>query len=122
MNADKIFEVMKKSEFKEEHDKLNWTGTFREYLDMLAQDPMIARSAFQRTYDMIESYGYETYIEYKKEITHWKFWDDPIDNGKDAIFGLDVHLQKLVNTIKSWCISLWTRKKGYSSSWASWII
>lgn len=101
MNADKIFDVIKKSEFKKEHEELNWTGTFRQYLDMVSENPMIARSAFQRTYDMIESYGYETYVEYKKQITHWKFWDDPIDNGKDAIFGLDVHLQKLVNTIKA---------------------
>ena len=101
MNADKIFDVIKKSEFKKEHEELNWTGSFRTYLEMVTENPMIARSAFQRTYDMISSYGYETYVEYKKEITHWKFWDDPIDNGKDAIFGLDVHLQKLVNTIKA---------------------
>jgi len=101
MNAEKIFEVIKKSEFKKEHEELNWTGSFKDYLEMVAANPMVARSAFQRTYDMIESYGYETYVEYKKEITHWKFWDDPIDNGKDAIFGLDVHLQKLVNTIKA---------------------
>lgn len=101
MNADKIFAVIKKSGFKKEHEELHWTGSLEQYLEMVTENPQIARSAFQRTYDMIESYGYETYVEYKKNITHWKFFDDPIDGGKDAIFGLDVHLQKLVNTIKA---------------------
>ncbi|MEZ4741524.1 MAG: serine protein kinase [Bdellovibrionota bacterium] len=85
----------------EEHKELNWSGNFPEYLDMVIERPEIARSAFQRLYDMIESYGNSTYVEYKKKITHWNFFDDPIDNGKDAIFGLDVHLQKLVNVIKA---------------------
>ena len=50
---------------------------------------------------MIASYGYETYVEYKKKIVHWKFFDDPIEDGRDAVFGLDVHLMKLVNVIKA---------------------
>ena len=28
--------------------------------------------------------------KYKKEITRYHFFNDPIDNGKDAIFGIDV--------------------------------
>jgi serine protein kinase len=47
------------------------------------------------------SYGTSTYTEYKKEITHFNFFDDPVDNGKDAIYGLDVHLQKLVLVFKA---------------------
>ena len=35
------------------------------------------------------------------KIYHWKFFDDPIDGGKDAIFGLDVHLNKLVNVFQA---------------------
>ena len=50
---------------------------------------------------MIMSYGTSTYTEYKKEITRYHFFDDPFDNGKDAVFGIDVHLMKLVNFFKS---------------------
>jgi serine protein kinase len=50
---------------------------------------------------MIMSYGTSTYTEYKKEITRYHFFDDPIEDGKDAIFGIDVHLMKLVNFFKS---------------------
>jgi len=41
--------------------------------------------AFQRLYDMILSHGTTKYSDHKKDITHFKFFDDPIDGGKDAI-------------------------------------
>ena len=50
---------------------------------------------------MVVSYGFESYTEYKKEIKHYKFFSDPMDGGKDAIFGLDVHMMKLVNVLKA---------------------
>jgi len=101
MDAQKILDIVKGGNFDKEYAELNWTGTFEQYLSMVIERPAIARTAFQRMYDMIASYGTSSYVEYKKQITHWKFFDDPIDNGKDAIFGLDVHLMKLVNTIKA---------------------
>ncbi|NRA43687.1 MAG: serine protein kinase [Oligoflexales bacterium] len=101
MNAEKLIDIVTKEGLREKHEELHWTGSFSEYLDMVVEKPEIARTAFQRLYDMISSYGYETYVEYKKKITHWKFFDDPMENGRDAVFGLDVHLQKLVNVIKA---------------------
>ena len=101
MDANKIIDTIIKNEFHDQYQEMHWDGTFREYLDMVVERPAIARTAFQRVYDMISSYGSETYTEYKKEITHFKFFDDPIDNGRDAIFGLDVHLNKLVNVFKA---------------------
>jgi serine protein kinase len=80
---------------------LNWSGTFDEYLNLVKENPKVTRNAFQRMYDMIASYGSRQFREYKKEITHWNFFDDPAENGRDAIFGLDVHLMKLVNTLKA---------------------
>jgi serine protein kinase len=71
------------------------------------KDPRVTRNAFQRIHDMIMSYGTSTYTEYKKEITRYHFFDDPIENGKDAIFGIDVHLMKLVNFFKSAAAWLW---------------
>jgi serine protein kinase len=101
MDSGKIFEVLSKSSLVKQHEELHWTGTFGQYLDMVIERPEVARTAFQRLYDMIASYGFETYKEYKKQITHWKIFDDPIDGGKDAVYGLDVHLMKLVNVIKA---------------------
>lgn len=79
----------------------NWTGTFEEYLDIVKTNPGVARRAYQRAYDMIMGYGTEEYYEYKKKITRYKFFNDPFDDGKDAVFGIDIHLMKLVNVFRS---------------------
>ena len=81
-----------------EYKSLHWEGTFDEYLHMVEKSPEIARTAFQRMYDMILSYGVEEYIDARKKIFKYRFFQDPIDKGKDAIFGLDLPLSKLVNS------------------------
>ena len=86
---------------KEEFRSLHWEGSFFEYLEMVKKNPAIARNAFQRMYDMVLTWGTDNFIEYKKEITRYKFFDDPIGNGADAVFGLDVQIMKLVNFFKS---------------------
>ena len=101
MDARKILDIIKSAEFNKQFAELNWTGTFNDYLSLVLENPDVARTAFQRTYDMIAGYGTRKYTEYKKEITHFNFFDDPVDKGKDAIYGLDVHLQKLVNVFKA---------------------
>lgn len=98
---DEALSILKVHEPTAQHRKFHWTGSFDDYLQQLIKTPAISRSSFQRTYDMIYSWGYETYEENKKKTIHWNFFDDPIDHGKDAVFGLDVHLQKLVHTIKA---------------------
>ena len=101
MDAQKLMQLVNSDTFSKEYADLNWTGSFREYLNIVMERPEVARTAFQRAYDMIMSYGSSDYVEYKKKITHYNFFDDPVDNGKDAIFGLDVHLQKFVNVFKA---------------------
>jgi len=86
-----------KSRFKE----LLWEGTFADYLDMVREDPRIARNAYQRLYDLVESYGTEEYTEYKKRIIRYKFFDDPFNHGSDAVFGLDIHMMKLVRVLRA---------------------
>jgi serine protein kinase len=80
---------------------VHWCGTFQDYLEIVAQSPKVARSAFQRVYDMILSYGYETYVEHRQEIVHYTFFDDPFNNGQDAVFGLDRALMALVQFFKA---------------------
>ena len=78
-----------------------WEGSFAEYLDLVRARPAIARNAWQRLYDCIVSFGSETRVEHRKPIVRYRFFDDPFDHGKDAVFGVDVHLMKLVNVLKS---------------------
>jgi len=85
----------------DKHQKFNWEGTFQDYIDIIREKPDVTRNAFQRLYDLIISYGTEEYTEFKKKITSYNFFKDPIENGKDAVYGLDVHLMKLVNVLKA---------------------
>jgi len=89
----------------------NWTGTFQEYLDMVKANPKITRNAFQRLYDMIIEAGTEEYIDFKKPVIRYKFFDDAKNNGKDAVFGLDIPLMKLVNVLKSAALGYGTEKR-----------
>ena len=84
-----------------EFRNLAWNGTFEQYLDIVRENPRVTRNAWQRMYDMVLTHGTEEYVEFKKRITRYKIFDDPIDHGKDAIFGIDVHLMKLVQVLKS---------------------
>ena len=101
MDAKSLISEISKNEFSDKYRELNWAGSFEDYLNIVIERPQVARRSFQRVYDMIAGYGSSKYKEYKKEIVHYHFFDDPIDNGKDAIFGLDVHLMKLVNVFKA---------------------
>jgi len=85
----------------EQFRRKNWEGSFEEYLDIVRNDPRVTRNAFQRVYDMIMSYGTETYEESREKRVHYRFFSDPDDHGRDAVFGLDVPLEALVNAFKS---------------------
>src|SRR5216117_1927326 len=85
------------SGFREQH----WEGSFWDYLDLVQENPSVARNAFQRVYDMILSYGQEPYTQFKQELTRYHFFGDPIDRGGDAIYGLERPLMQLVDFFKS---------------------
>ena len=81
--------------------KKHWHGTFADYLDIVRTDPKVTRTAYQRLYDMILSYGTEEVIVNKEKLVRYKFFDDPDCGGQDAIFGLERTLMSLVNILKS---------------------
>ncbi|PWU18114.1 MAG: serine protein kinase [Bdellovibrio sp.] len=89
----------------------NWSGTFQEYLDLVKANPRITRNSFQRMYDMIIESGTEEYVDFKKPVIRFKFFDDVRNNGKDAVFGLDVALMKLVNVLKAASLGYGTEKR-----------
>ncbi len=80
---------------------LSWDGSFEEYLQLVRERPKVTRNAFQRVYDMVLSYGTDEYIDNKKKLTRYNFFQDPIDGGKDAIYGLDIPLMRLMNVLKA---------------------
>lgn len=95
----------------EKYKDLNWRGTFDEYVNIVKENPEITRTAFQRLYDMIMEYGTTEYTEFKKKIIHYKFFDDEQNDGKDAVFGLDISLMKLVNAFRSAAEGYGTEKR-----------
>src|SRR6478609_6254049 len=78
-----------------------WEGSFEEYLAMVRERPQVTRNAFQRMYDMVISYGTEEYIDNKKKLIRYNFFRDEIDAGKDAVFGLDIPLMRLVHVLRA---------------------
>jgi len=91
--------------------KLHWSGTFEQYMDLVKSNPKVTRNAFQRMYDMIVEKGTETYTDFKKEVIRYKFFDDNVSGGKDAVFGLDVTLMKFVNVLKAAALGYGTEKR-----------
>jgi len=82
---------------QKQFQQLNWSGSFKEYLDIVAQNPQVTRNAFQRIYDMIMAYGYNEFEDAKKKLTRYNFFSDSRLGDEDAIFGLEIPLMRLVN-------------------------
>lgn len=81
--------------------ELHWTGTFQEYLDVVAKNSKVTRNAFQRIYDMIMSYSYEEFVDAKKTLIRYHFFSDPSFDSNDAVYGLEIPLMRLVNFFKA---------------------
>src|SRR5262245_19749731 len=84
-----------------EYQELNWEGSLEDYLKLVQENPRVTRNAFQRIYDMILSYGVESYVEHKKKISRYKFFRDEKHSGRDAVYGIDQSLNHLVDIFKS---------------------
>jgi serine protein kinase len=85
----------------DDYQKKHWTGSFSEYLDIVRRNPRVTRTAYQRIYDMIVSYGAEEVVVNKEKLLRYKFFEDPDNQGEDAIFGLERTLMSLLNILKS---------------------
>ncbi|MBI4532092.1 MAG: serine protein kinase [Candidatus Latescibacteria bacterium] len=96
-----LISIIAQNQNVKEYQDLNWEGTFEEYLDIVVKNPKIVRAAFQRIYDMVLSYGTEEIVENKEKLVRYRFFDDPMGGGEDAIFGLIRSLMNLVHIFKS---------------------
>ncbi|UHA72364.1 PrkA family serine protein kinase [Paenibacillus sp. 481] len=73
------------AEHRTESERLAWTGTFKEYVDLLRNDPASAMTAHARVYEMIAAHGFEEVNGHKR----YKFFEK-------ELFGLDRAIEKLV--------------------------
>ncbi|SDT23486.1 putative serine protein kinase, PrkA [Paenibacillaceae bacterium GAS479] len=73
------------AEYKSEGERLAWSGTFKDYIELLRNDPAPAMTAHSRVYEMIKSNG----IEEKNGQKTYKFFEQ-------EIFGLDRAVEKLM--------------------------
>jgi serine protein kinase len=102
MSGREIISLVAQRQDLDQFRRKNWIGTFEEYLDLARQKPEVTRNAFERVYDMIMAAGTHVYEETRGvKRVHYKFFDDPENEGRDAVFGLDDSLESLVNALKS---------------------
>lgn len=106
-----LSDILKEWKGQEDFKDLAWTGTFDEYLALVKQNPKVTRNAYQRMYDMIIEAGSSDYIDTKKKVSRYHFFDDAPNDGKDGVFGLDIALMKLVNVLKAASLGYGTEKR-----------
>jgi serine protein kinase len=106
-----IREIISQLQTKSDYQGLTWSGSFTDYLDIVKKNPKVTRNSFQRMYDMIMEKGTSEYVDVKKHMVHYNFFDDPDNNGKDAVFGADIPLMKLVNVLRSAAFGYGTEKR-----------
>jgi serine protein kinase len=111
LTGSSLMQIISEHQDRKQFKELNWSGTFEEYLELVARNPRVTRNAFQRIYDMIMNYGSEEFIDAKKRLIRYKFFSDTNFDGEDAIFGLEIPLMRLVNFFKAAAQGYGTEKR-----------
>ncbi len=96
--GEKFLNALTDPENRRTYDKLSWRGGFAEYIGKVLENPEITRNAFERMWNMLQHFGV---TQNNDGTPHYKIFDDPFNNGKDAVFGLDPQLAKLCSVIKA---------------------
>ena len=93
--------VARLEEFRTIESKLSWQGTFRDYFDLVATSPRVARLSHGRVYDMLMDAGVETRSNGDKSYQFFA----------DELYGIDKPLQQLVEYFASAARRLEVRKR-----------
>ena len=99
-SSSSLFDLVQEGLDPERHQQLTWEGSFRDYLALVESNPRLARNAWQRLLDMIESHGSHDPAS-RGEPRRWKLFDDPFGGGQDAVYGLDEPLAELVDVLRA---------------------
>jgi len=81
-------------------------------------NPVVTRNAFQRLYGhgrFVRSYPIEGS---KENLVRYNFFDDPANDGDDAIFGLTKPLMELVNVSKSAALGYGSERRVVVAAWS----
>ena len=94
-------QLIRESVDQRQYEAEHWEGTFDQYLGLVQQDPLILRTAHQRLYDMVLSHGVEEVDVDKEKLPRYRFFSDPIEDGRDGVFGLERSLHDLMSMFKA---------------------
>ncbi|HEY7409185.1 MAG TPA: serine protein kinase [Vicinamibacteria bacterium] len=109
--ADALLSIVKQKQDLQGYRERHWTGAFEDYLGIVLDNPKVARNSYQRLFDMILAHGASEYTRHHERHVHYRLFDDPIDKGRDAVFGLDAPLTRLVHNVKSAAYGYGTEKR-----------
>ena len=73
------------TEHRTGEESLAWSGTFREYIQLLREQSHLAMTSHARVYEMIRTAG----VEERNGVKHYRFFENDL-------FGMDRTLEKLV--------------------------
>jgi serine protein kinase len=111
MSSTRLVDRIAALQDQKRYEDLHWSGSFEDYLEIARRNPRVARTAYERLYDMVLSHGTEEYVDHKKKITRYRFFQDEQHQGRDAIFGLDIPLMRFVNVLKAAALRYGTERR-----------
>jgi serine protein kinase len=83
-------------------EQISWEGSYLDYLNQVCSDPYKhTRTCYQLTFDMIQHFGSDTFEDSGEIVRRHKLFDDPFNNGKNAIYGLERTISRLVKYIRA---------------------
>jgi serine protein kinase len=92
-------------DLRRERELLRWEGSFRDYFELVSQNPRIAQLSHARINDMIHAAGVEKLNEGKRdEITRYNFF-------AQELFGIEEPIARIVEYFKSAAQRLEVRKR-----------
>jgi len=92
-------------DLRREHEALRWEGSFRDYFELVAQNPKIAQLSHGRVNDMVHAAGVERLNEgTQHEILSYNFFSN-------ELFGIEEPIARIVEYFKSAAQRLEVRKR-----------
>ncbi|HEX7296054.1 MAG TPA: hypothetical protein VF251_09905 [Pyrinomonadaceae bacterium] len=105
-DGNKKFNITERLEdLRREHEALRWEGSFRDYFELVAQNPRIAQLSHARINDMVHAAGIERLNEgTQHEVLAYNFFSQ-------ELFGIEEPIAKIVEYFKSAAQRLEVRKR-----------
>jgi serine protein kinase len=105
-DGNKGFNISERLEdLRREHEALRWEGTFRDYFELVAQNPRIAQLSHARINDMVHAAGVERLNEgTQHEVLSYNFF-------ASELFGIEEPIARIVEYFKSAAQRLEVRKR-----------